>query len=108
MDPERGSRDKEAEGPGQARSQHQELRGFWGHRWAFVCTGGLLVLCTPCLLPKFRGVPPLPSSQVWGVPLQGKERFSVNRVPGDERFMKHISLINLRGSRGWGAKGHIN
>lgn len=47
VDPERGSRDKEAEGPGQARSQHQELRGFWGHRWAFVCTGGLLVLCTP-------------------------------------------------------------
>ncbi|MXQ94016.1 hypothetical protein E5288_WYG008464 [Bos mutus] len=32
VDPERGSRDKEAEGPGQARSQHQELRGFWGHR----------------------------------------------------------------------------
>lgn len=71
-------------------------------RVAYWCSAPL------CLLPKFRGVPPLPSSPVWGVPLQGKERFSVNRVPGDERFMKRISLINLRGSRGRGAKGCIN
>lgn len=96
-----GPREKQqgAEGPGRARPQPQELRGFWGPQVGVCLHGGRLVLCTPvcflnlgvsllCLLPGFGG----PTAQ--------EERSSASHVIGDSRFMKRVSLRTIRGSCG--------
>lgn len=70
-----------------------------GHRWLSVCTGADWCSAPLCLLPKFRGVRPLPSSWVRG-PTAREERSSASRVIGDSRFMKRVSLRTLRDSRG--------